>query len=141
MADAFAKINPTDPLILAKQAARRKRNWLLFCWRGSRSCVLVVLIICCVWRANRWSIRELFDFHKFNSQGSHFFNICLERALYDGGITGLASPGWGNSWFHTWALWRVSRGGNRRNSVGGGGWSSTLYISCTLQLYLLTRTG
>jgi hypothetical protein len=24
MADAFAKINPTDPLILAKQAARRK---------------------------------------------------------------------------------------------------------------------
>ncbi len=27
MADAFAKINPTDPLILAKQAARRKRNW------------------------------------------------------------------------------------------------------------------
>jgi hypothetical protein len=24
--DAFAKINPTDPLILAKQAARRKRN-------------------------------------------------------------------------------------------------------------------
>jgi hypothetical protein len=27
MAEAFAKINPTDPLILAKQAARRKRNW------------------------------------------------------------------------------------------------------------------
>ena len=27
MAKAFAKINPTDPLILAKQAARRKRNW------------------------------------------------------------------------------------------------------------------
>ena len=26
IADAFAKINPTDPLILAKQAARRKRN-------------------------------------------------------------------------------------------------------------------
>ena len=26
MADAFAKINPTDPLILAKQAARRKRK-------------------------------------------------------------------------------------------------------------------
>jgi hypothetical protein len=26
MAEAFAKINPTDPLILAKQAARRKRN-------------------------------------------------------------------------------------------------------------------
>jgi hypothetical protein len=26
MADAFAKINPTDPLRLAKQAARRKRN-------------------------------------------------------------------------------------------------------------------
>jgi hypothetical protein len=24
--DVFAKINPTDPLILAKQAARRKRN-------------------------------------------------------------------------------------------------------------------
>jgi hypothetical protein len=26
MADAFAKINPTDPLRLAKQVARRKRN-------------------------------------------------------------------------------------------------------------------
>ena len=26
MSDAFAKINPTDPLILAKQAARRKRK-------------------------------------------------------------------------------------------------------------------
>jgi hypothetical protein len=26
MADSFAKINPTDPLRLAKQAARRKRN-------------------------------------------------------------------------------------------------------------------
>jgi hypothetical protein len=26
MADAFAKINPTDPLRLAKQAVRRKRN-------------------------------------------------------------------------------------------------------------------
>ena len=26
IADAFAKINPTDPLILAKQVARRKRN-------------------------------------------------------------------------------------------------------------------
>jgi hypothetical protein len=26
MADAFAKINPTDPFRLAKQAARRKRN-------------------------------------------------------------------------------------------------------------------
>ncbi len=26
MSDAFAKINPTDPLRLAKQAARRKRN-------------------------------------------------------------------------------------------------------------------
>ncbi len=28
MAEAFAKINPTDPLILAKQATRRKRKWL-----------------------------------------------------------------------------------------------------------------
>ena len=27
MTEAFAKINPTDPLKLAKQAARRKRNW------------------------------------------------------------------------------------------------------------------
>jgi hypothetical protein len=26
MSDAFAKINPTDPLRLAKQAARRQRN-------------------------------------------------------------------------------------------------------------------
>jgi len=26
IADAFAKINPTDPLRLAKQVARRKRN-------------------------------------------------------------------------------------------------------------------
>ncbi len=26
MADAFAKINPTDPLILVKQVARRKRK-------------------------------------------------------------------------------------------------------------------
>ena len=26
MSEVFAKINPTDPLILAKQAARRKRN-------------------------------------------------------------------------------------------------------------------
>jgi hypothetical protein len=26
MAEAFAKINPTDPLILGKQPARRKRN-------------------------------------------------------------------------------------------------------------------
>ena len=26
MTDAFAKIKPTDPLILAKQAARRKRK-------------------------------------------------------------------------------------------------------------------
>jgi hypothetical protein len=26
MTEGFAKINPTDPLILAKQAARRKRN-------------------------------------------------------------------------------------------------------------------
>ena len=26
MAEAFAKFNPTDPLRLAKQAARRKRN-------------------------------------------------------------------------------------------------------------------
>ena len=26
MGEAFAKINPTDPLILAKQAARRKRK-------------------------------------------------------------------------------------------------------------------
>jgi hypothetical protein len=26
MAEAFAKINPTDPLISAKQAARRKRK-------------------------------------------------------------------------------------------------------------------
>jgi hypothetical protein len=26
IAEAFAKINPTDPLILAKQAARRKRK-------------------------------------------------------------------------------------------------------------------
>jgi hypothetical protein len=26
MTDAFAKINPTDPLRLAKQAARRKSN-------------------------------------------------------------------------------------------------------------------
>ena len=26
MAEAFGKINPTDPLILAKQAARRKRK-------------------------------------------------------------------------------------------------------------------
>ncbi len=27
MSEAFAKINPTDPLILAQQVARRKRNW------------------------------------------------------------------------------------------------------------------
>ncbi len=27
MSEAFAKINPTDPLILAKQVARRKRKW------------------------------------------------------------------------------------------------------------------
>ena len=27
MTEAFAKINPTDPLILGKQAARRKRKW------------------------------------------------------------------------------------------------------------------
>jgi hypothetical protein len=27
MTEAFAKINPTDPLILAKQAEREKRNW------------------------------------------------------------------------------------------------------------------
>ena len=26
MTEAFAKIDPTDPLIIAKQAARRKRN-------------------------------------------------------------------------------------------------------------------
>jgi hypothetical protein len=26
MADAFTKINPTDPLIFAKQAVRRKQN-------------------------------------------------------------------------------------------------------------------
>jgi hypothetical protein len=26
MTEVFAKINPTDPLILAKQAVRRKRN-------------------------------------------------------------------------------------------------------------------
>jgi hypothetical protein len=26
ISEAFAKINPTDPLILAKQAARRKRK-------------------------------------------------------------------------------------------------------------------
>jgi hypothetical protein len=26
MTEAFAKINPTDPLILPQQAARRKRN-------------------------------------------------------------------------------------------------------------------
>ncbi len=27
MSDAFAKMNPTEPLRLGKQAARRKRNW------------------------------------------------------------------------------------------------------------------
>jgi hypothetical protein len=27
MTEAFDKINPNDPLILAKQAARRKRKW------------------------------------------------------------------------------------------------------------------
>ena len=27
MAEAFAKIKPTDPLILARHAARRKRKW------------------------------------------------------------------------------------------------------------------
>ncbi len=28
VAEAFAKINPTDPLIFAKQANRRKQKWL-----------------------------------------------------------------------------------------------------------------
>jgi hypothetical protein len=28
MAKAFAKINPTDPLTLVKEAARRKRKWV-----------------------------------------------------------------------------------------------------------------
>ncbi len=27
MVESFVKINPTDPLMLAKQVARRKRNW------------------------------------------------------------------------------------------------------------------
>jgi hypothetical protein len=27
MTEAFAKINPTDPLMLGKEPARRKRNW------------------------------------------------------------------------------------------------------------------
>ena len=72
--------------------------------RGSRSCVLVALVICCVWRANCWSIRELFDFRVFVSHGSHFFIIYLDIARWEGGMTGRESPGWGNSWFRTWAL-------------------------------------
>jgi hypothetical protein len=51
---------------------------LLVRGRGSRSCVLVTLVICCVWRANYWSIRELFGFLVFVSHGSHFFIIWLE---------------------------------------------------------------
>ncbi len=90
--------------------------------RGSRSCVLVALIICCVWKANCWSIRGLFDLSVFVSHDSHFFIIWLEIARWEGGLTGRESPGWGNSWFRTWALWRLSRGGNRRGSLGEGGW-------------------
>jgi hypothetical protein len=67
---------------------------LLVKGRGSRSCVLVTLVICYVWKANYWSIRELFDFRMFVSHGSHFFIICLEIARWEGGMTGRESPGW-----------------------------------------------
>ncbi len=114
--------------------------------RGSRSCVLVAVIICCVWKTNcfhtrilHWRIRKLFDFHMFVSHGSHFFIIYLEIARWDGGMTGRESPDWGNSWFRGWSLWRLSRDDNRRDSLGEGGWSCTVHISCTLQSCLLTR--
>ncbi len=108
---------------------------LLSAGRGSRSCVLVALVICCVWRVKCWRIRELFDFRMFVSHGSHFFIIYLEIPRWEGGMTGRKSPGWGNSWFRAWVLWRLSRGGNRRDSLGEGGWSST----CTFPV-LYNRT-
>ena len=81
--------------------------------RGSRSCVLVALIICSVCSVNCCSMRGLFDFRMFVSHGSHFLIICLESEFWDGDITGRESPGWGNSWFRTWSLWRLSRGGKK----------------------------
>ena len=72
--------------------------------RGSRSCVLVALIICCECNVNCYSMREFLDFRMFVSHGSHLFIICLESAFWDGDITGRESPGWGNSWFRTWVL-------------------------------------
>ncbi len=47
MTDTFAKINPTDPLRLVKQVARRKRNWfqiiLMWCARAQTGTINIFL--------------------------------------------------------------------------------------------------